>query len=119
MKIVGCDLHARQQTIAMVDTETGEFSEKTLTHEGGMVREFYAGLDGPVVVGIEATGAMQWFLELLEELGIQAEVIEQRFGAVVLPHHDQQASDDENQTEHRQDHFLLTCSCYLSAHKLQ
>ena len=23
MKIVGCDLHARQQTIAMVDTETG------------------------------------------------------------------------------------------------
>jgi hypothetical protein len=30
MKIVGCDLHAKQQTIAMVDTETGEFSEKTL-----------------------------------------------------------------------------------------
>jgi len=23
------------------------------------------------VVGIEATGAMQWFLELLEELGIE------------------------------------------------
>ena len=32
----------------------------------------------------------------------QAEVIEQRFGAVVLPHHDQQASDDQNQTEHGQ-----------------
>jgi len=31
----------------------------------------------------------------------QAEVIEQRFGAVVLPHHDQQASDDENPTQHR------------------
>jgi len=62
MKIVGCDLQARQQTIAMVDTENGEFSEKTLAHEGGMVGEFYAGLDGPVVVGIEATGAMQWFL---------------------------------------------------------
>jgi len=30
MKIVGCDLHARQQTIAMVDTETGEFTEKKL-----------------------------------------------------------------------------------------
>jgi len=28
MKIVGCDLHARQQTIAMVDTETGEFVER-------------------------------------------------------------------------------------------
>jgi hypothetical protein len=30
MKIVGCDLHAKQQSIAMVDTETGEFTEKTL-----------------------------------------------------------------------------------------
>ena len=30
MKIVGCDLHARQQTIAMVDTETGEFTEKAI-----------------------------------------------------------------------------------------
>jgi hypothetical protein len=69
MKIVGCDLHAKQQTIAMLDTETGEFSEKTLTHEGSEVREFYAAFVGPVVVGIEATGAMRWFLELLEELG--------------------------------------------------
>ena len=74
MKIVGCDLHARQQTIAMVDTDTGEFTEKTLSHEGNAVREFYAALEGPVVVGIEATGAMQWFLELLEELGIQCRV---------------------------------------------
>src|SRR5437773_4796018 len=30
----------------------------------------------------------------------QAEVMEQRFGAVVLPHHDQQASDNQNPTEH-------------------
>jgi len=74
MKIVGCDLHARQQTIAMVDSETGEFTEKTLSHEGNAVREFYAALGGPVVVGIEATGAMQWFLELLEELGIECRV---------------------------------------------
>jgi len=74
MKIVGCDLHARQQTIAMVDTESGEFTEKTLSHEGNTVRAFYAALEGPVVVGIEATGSMQWFLELLEELGIQCRV---------------------------------------------
>jgi transposase len=39
-----------------------------------VVREFYAALDGPVVVGIEATGAMQWFLELLEQLGIECRV---------------------------------------------
>ena len=74
MKIVGCDLHAGQQTIAMVDTETGEFTEKTLIHEGDAVRAYYAALEGSVVVGIEATGAMQWFLELLEELGIECRV---------------------------------------------
>lgn len=74
MKIVGCDLHARQQSIAMLDTETGEFVEKTLHHEGSTVRDFYAALKGPVVVGIEATGAMQWFLELLEELNIESRV---------------------------------------------
>ena len=74
MKIVGCDLHAKQQAIGMVDTETGEFTEKTLAHEGNKVREFYAALEGPVVVGIEATGAMQWFLQLLEELGIECRV---------------------------------------------
>ena len=32
MKIPRCDLPAKQQTIAMVDTETGEFTEKTLSH---------------------------------------------------------------------------------------
>src|ERR1700740_2221046 len=74
MKIVGCDLHARQQSSAMVDTEPGEFTEKRLLHEGNAVRDFYTSLKGPVVVGIEATGAMQWFLELLEELGIECRV---------------------------------------------
>ncbi len=60
--------------ITTVDTETGEFTEKTLSHEGNAVREFYGALEGPVVVGIEATGAMQWFLELLEELSIECRV---------------------------------------------
>jgi hypothetical protein len=36
----------------------------------------------------------------LWNLIVQAEVIEQSFGAVVLPHHDQQSSGDENPTEH-------------------
>ena len=37
MKIVGCNLHAKQQTIAVVDTDTGEFIERTLSHEGSVV----------------------------------------------------------------------------------
>ena len=59
MKIVGVDLHAKQQSIAMLDTETGELIEKVIRHEGNAVREFYAALEGMVVVGIEATGSMQ------------------------------------------------------------
>src|ERR1700726_1239368 len=71
MKIIGCDLHARQQTLAMLDTETGEIVNLTLTHEGDHVREFYSKLPRPVRVGIEATGSMQWFVNLMEELGIE------------------------------------------------
>ena len=74
MRIIGCDLHARQQTVAMLDTTTGEAMEKTLTYSGSNVREFYSTLPGPVCVGIEATGTMQWFLSLMEELGIKCQV---------------------------------------------
>ena len=38
------------------------------------MRDFYAGLPPPVVVGIEATGSMGWFLRLMEELGITCHV---------------------------------------------
>src|ERR1700747_1253584 len=71
MRIIGCDLHARQQTVAMLDTTTGEVVSMTLKHEGNNVREFYSSLPRPVRVGIEATGSMQWFLNLMEELGIE------------------------------------------------
>jgi transposase len=74
MRIIGCDLHARQQTLAMLDTTTGEVVEVTLKHEGDNVREFYSSLPRPVRVGIEATGSMQWFLNLMEELGIECQV---------------------------------------------
>src|SRR6202163_4526439 len=74
MRIIGCDLHARQQTLAMLDTTTGEIVNMILKHEGNNVREFYSSLPRPVLVGIEATGSMQWFLNLMEELGIECRV---------------------------------------------
>lgn len=74
MKIIGVDLHTRQQTIAMLDDQTGELVEKELQHEGEQVREFYSGLPKPVLVGIEATGSMHWFLRLLEDLEIEFRV---------------------------------------------
>src|SRR5580700_714643 len=53
MKIIGCDLHSRQQTLAMLDPATGEVERTTLRHEGNNVREFYSKLPRPVRVGIE------------------------------------------------------------------
>ena len=63
MRLIGCDLHASQQSIAMLDRDTGAVIEKTLTHEGEAVREFYASIPPPVVVGIEATGSMGGFCD--------------------------------------------------------
>src|ERR1700746_1130253 len=74
MQIIGVDLHTRQQTVAMLNVETGEIVEKTLRHEGDAGRELYSTLAGPIRVGIEPTGSMQWFLELMEELGIDCQV---------------------------------------------
>ena len=74
MRIIGCDFPTRQQTLAMLDTATGEVVRMTLTHEGNHVREFYSALPCPVRVGIEATGSMQWFVNLMEELGIECQV---------------------------------------------
>ena len=34
MRTIGCDLHAAQQTIAILDRDTGEIVERTLPHDG-------------------------------------------------------------------------------------
>ena len=69
MMIIGCDFHTRYQQIAMMDESTGERVERRLDHEGGEAHAFYRNLQGPVRVGIEATGAIHWFERLLAELG--------------------------------------------------
>src|SRR5438445_10121261 len=74
MRLIGCDLHASQQSIAMLDRDTGVIVERTLKHEGEAVRTFYGSIPAPVVVGIEATGSMGWFLRLMEELAIECRV---------------------------------------------
>ena len=53
MRIIGCDLHARQQTLAMLDTTTGEVVKTTLQHGGNNVREFYCKLPRPVPASLK------------------------------------------------------------------
>ena len=69
MLIVGCDFHPGWQQIAWLDTETGETGEEKLVHATGEAKQFYEGLTAPALVGMEATGNSQWFIELVEDLG--------------------------------------------------
>ena len=71
MLIIGVDFHSLFQQIAMVDTETGELEERRLEHGNGEAQKFYAGLQRPVRVGMEATGYAQWFERMLAQLGYE------------------------------------------------
>ena len=73
MHMIGCDFHPGLQQIALVDTESGRRQEFCLSHASGTepVRQFYASLSRPVLVGLEASGYSQWYEEMLEELGIE------------------------------------------------
>ena len=69
MKIIGCDFHPSFQQIAMVDTETGETTERRLLHADGEAQRFYESLNDQVLVGIETSGNTLWFERLLEKQG--------------------------------------------------
>src|SRR5260370_13685279 len=64
MKYIGCDFHPSFQVIAMLDKETGELVERRLLYTEE-ARVFYEGLQGPVLVGIEASGNTHWVESLL------------------------------------------------------
>jgi hypothetical protein len=53
----------------MLDEATGESTELRLDHQNGEAEAFYRSLQGPVRVGIEATGPIRWFECLLTEPG--------------------------------------------------
>jgi transposase len=69
MKIVGCDFHPGHQQIAVVDTLSGEVRELKLTHQEGHAERFYQELEAPALIGIEAVGNSQWFVDLAQRLG--------------------------------------------------
>jgi transposase len=71
MIIIGVDFHPEFQQIASVDTGTGEFQEKRLTHREE-AENFYRTLAGQKVrVGMEASGHARWFERLLAEVQLE------------------------------------------------
>lgn len=71
MMIIGCDFHPSWQQVSWLNTETGEAGEQKLVHGTGEAKRFYQQLAAPVLIGMEATGNSQWFVELVEDVGHQ------------------------------------------------
>ena len=74
MIIIGVDFHPEFQQIASVDTDTGEFQEKRLTHPEE-AEKFYRALAGQKVrMGMEASGHARWFERLVAELQFELRI---------------------------------------------
>jgi transposase len=72
MLVVGCDYHSGFQQIAFVDTETGEFGERRLTHREE-AEGFYTAFRGRSVrVEMEASGHARWFERRLNDLRLES-----------------------------------------------
>jgi transposase len=67
--IIGCDFHPSWQQVSWLDTETGETGEQKLVHASGDAQRFYQQLTAPVLIGMEATGNSQWFIERVQDMG--------------------------------------------------
>jgi transposase len=68
MIIIGCDFHPSFQQIAVLDTATGATTNYKLMHATGEAERFYRRLTSAALVGIEAVGNDQWFVQLLQKL---------------------------------------------------
>jgi transposase len=55
--------------VAWLDTETGESGEQKLVNGDGEAERWYRQLPPPSLIGLEATGTSQWFIDLLNQLG--------------------------------------------------
>ena len=69
MMIIGCDFHPSWQQVSWVDTATGDTGEEKLVHATGEAEKFYRRMPVPSLIGLEATGNSQWFVELVEDMG--------------------------------------------------
>ena len=69
MLIIGCDFHPSWQQVAWINLETGERGEAELEHGKGEAEGWYRQLAGPALIGLEATGNCDWFVEMGQKLG--------------------------------------------------
>jgi len=57
-----------------MDQSTGETGDQKLVHAPGEVEKFYRQFPAGTIIGMEATGNCQWFLELMATLGHEVRI---------------------------------------------
>ena len=69
---IGVDYHPYQQTVAYWETGDGEIKYRQFLHsDKAALKRFYAGCGKGSVIGVEATGSLQWFERMLFDNGIE------------------------------------------------
>ena len=87
MILIGCDFHPSWQQVCWLDRETGETPEECkLVHAPGEVENFYRRFAVPTLIGMEATGNCQWFVELVTVLEGMTSGLEMRPRSALATH---------------------------------
>jgi transposase len=69
MFLIGSDFHPSWQQVSWMNEDSGEAGDEKLAHTPGEVEKFYGRFPRGTIIGMEATGNCQWFVELLARLG--------------------------------------------------
>src|SRR5271165_1113354 len=69
MVLIGSDFHPSWQQVSWLNRETGEAGDRELMHGPGEVEKFYRQFPAGTIIGMEATGNCQWFVDLVSGLG--------------------------------------------------
>lgn len=65
---IGVDFHPHQQTVAWCSTADGEIRFLKFKHsDKPAIEKFYREIDSAAVIGVEATGGLDWFEEMIFE----------------------------------------------------
>lgn len=76
--IVVSDHHKSVFVCRVLDRETGETRSATLASRRDVLRSFFEGLEGPVLVFVEACRSWEWVSDLCEELGHDFRLVDPR-----------------------------------------
>jgi len=72
---IGVDFHPYSQVVAYCDIKDGKMKFKAMNHSNkSVVRNFYKSFPRGAVVGVEATGGLEWFLRVLDGMHLVAKI---------------------------------------------